>query len=352
MLRILRTAILAVAGGFVADLAGAPLPWLFGALITVAVSGMAGYPAVDLPRWGKTATRAVVGILIGSSVQLDLFGRLAEFAWSAALVPVQVALVTLCCGWFLRRVMGLSPGEALLGGLPGGLFTVVFAIQGEGGDERRVALLHTIRVALVVTAVPFVLFWETGAIQQALPPQDPVAVTAQSVGFLVVVAALGLGAARFLRFPGADVMAPMLLTAGARLSGWDVPPPPGELTILVQLALGTSVGVGFRRGIDGFGRLAIGGVGIALIGMAAMAVSAWALHVAFGVSREAGLLAFAPGGVAEMSIAAFALGVDPGYVGAIHIWRLFFVFAALPYLLARLKRESASSSPTPPEERR
>ena len=49
------------------------------------------------------------------------------------------------------------------------------------------------------------------------------------------------------------------------------------------------------------------------------------------------LAAFAPGGLEAMTMMAFALGLDPLFVGAHHIGRFLFISLALPWAARRLK---------------
>ena len=55
-------------------------------------------------------------------------------------------------------------------------------------------------------------------------------------------------------------------------------------------------------------------------------------------SAPAVLLAFAPGGLAEMSLIALALGVDVAYVATHHVVRIFFIVALAPLVFRLLRR--------------
>ena len=48
------------------------------------------------------------------------------------------------------------------------------------------------------------------------------------------------------------------------------------------------------------------------------------------------LAAFAPGGLEAMTMMAFALGLDPLFVGAHHIARFLFISLALPWVARRV----------------
>jgi uncharacterized membrane protein AbrB (regulator of aidB expression) len=50
------------------------------------------------------------------------------------------------------------------------------------------------------------------------------------------------------------------------------------------------------------------------------------------------LIAYAPGGLEAMTILAFALHLDPAFVGAHHLWRFFFVSLMMPLAVAYVAR--------------
>ncbi len=54
-----------------------------------------------------------------------------------------------------------------------------------------------------------------------------------------------------------------------------------------------------------------------------------------GLPPVALLLAFVPGGVAEMGILALLVGVDPIFVATHHLVRVLLVYAVIPTLAAR-----------------
>ena len=54
------------------------------------------------------------------------------------------------------------------------------------------------------------------------------------------------------------------------------------------------------------------------------------------------LLAYAPGGVAEMSLIALALDANPGFVAIHHVVRIIFVLLSVPLMSAWVARLRAS----------
>ena len=58
------------------------------------------------------------------------------------------------------------------------------------------------------------------------------------------------------------------------------------------------------------------------------------------------MIAFAPGSVDAMMLLALALHLDPVYVGAHHVTRIFLVSLSLPFMARRIGQKK--SVPTPP----
>jgi hypothetical protein len=107
--------------------------------------------------------------------------------------------------------------------------------------------------------------------------------------------------------------------------------------------VGTSLGVGFV----GIGRGEIArAIGLALGAFALVFAMAFAVAVAIHayVDRDVQtlILAFAPGGLAEMSLVALSLHLSVPFVTLHHIYRIFFAVAVLPRAYRWLSRDGAS----------
>ena len=102
---------------------------------------------------------------------------------------------------------------------------------------------------------------------------------------------------------------------------------------------GASVGTRFAgvqiKRLIGFGAVTFGGTAIL---MAIAGGLAWAVSAITGQPLIALLLAYAPGGVAEMSLIAFAINADPGFVAVHHVVRIIFVMVMVPVMAAWFAR--------------
>ena len=111
-------------------------------------------------------------------------------------------------------------------------------------------------------------------------------------------------------------------------------------------ALGGWIGtrfIGFDWGL--LHRTLIVGATTFLAAFAAAASFAWLAAWLVNVSFAEALIAFAPGGLEAMTLMAFALGLDPLFVGADHLARFFIISLALPLVARWLAASGSHASP-------
>jgi uncharacterized membrane protein AbrB (regulator of aidB expression) len=77
------------------------------------------------------------------------------------------------------------------------------------------------------------------------------------------------------------------------------------------------------------------------VAAAGAGIASWAAGLPFALT----LLAFSPGGLDAMTIIAFALNLDPAYVGAHQLARYFGLAAAMPWVTGVVLRRMAAISP-------
>src|SRR5262249_50624652 len=110
------------------------------------------------------------------------------------------------------------------------------------------------------------------------------------------------------------------------------------LIAAAQVVVGAMVGSRF----DGVSPRMVGqAIALATVATAVLLVLAalfgQAVETTLGIPFAAALLAFAPGGLAEMSLIALSLEIDAAYVSSHHIVRIFVIVLAAP-LVFRLLR--------------
>ena len=150
---------------------------------------------------------------------------------------------------------------------------------------------------------------------------------------------LGPFIARKLRLPAAFLLGSLVLTAIAHIAGWSNSSPPTGLVAAAQVILGTAIGCRFT-GTD-YGeitRVIKISVGSAFILMSTAVGAGLILSEITGLPWYLVTLAYAPGGLAEMSLIAFGIGQDVPFVATHHLCRIGMVILLAPIAFKLIKK--------------
>ena len=314
-----------------------PLPFLLGPLFACLAAALAG---LRLASWRPLTDtmRTILGVAVGASITPAVLGSLPSMALSLTLAPLFLLAAGAAGYPYLRRACGFDPATSFYAAMPGGLQDMLLFGEEAGGDARALSLLHATRVLLIVTLVPAILTWSYG-IDLTRAPGAP----ARDYGAveLLVMAAAGIAGWRIARrigLLGASILGPMILTAALTLAGVIHQRPPAEAIQAAQFFIGIVVGVKYSGiTLAEVRRFLVAGLGHALI-LAALAAAFSEVVVMAGLAPPLdAILAFSPGGQAEMAVIAIMGGADVAYVIAHHVTRIVLVIAGAP-LVFRLLR--------------
>lgn len=324
------TLCLGAAGGMAALALHLPLALLLGSLCVTAVVAAAGWRpfgrAITLPLKLRSAFVPVIGVAIGGAFTPEILGQAG--AWWPSLLALLVFLpVAHGVGFAVYRLGGLPKLESFFGAVPGGLIETVQMGEEAGGDVRLMTVLQFLRLILTIIFVPLIFMGLTGgAVGSASGAELPAAalpLTVQEVVVLLAAGGLGVWVGRLLRLPAAIMTGPILFSAVAHAAGLVHGVPPGWLVAITQVVVGCGLGARFA-GADGAmlwraARLAVANALLAL-GLAYGFAALMAGRV--GEPVAAVFLAFAPGGLAEMSLIALSLQMSVVYVTVHHVLRI------------------------------
>jgi uncharacterized protein len=355
--RTIETLLIAAAGGILFNLARFPAGWIAGSMVFSAAAALAGRP-LGLPNNLARGFYIVLGISIGAVATPKTVLGMTTWPVSIAAVTVAMGCVTLGTTVYLKRVHGWDTLTAVFGGIPGGLSQVMVLAAEEGLDLRAIAIVQSTRVLILAVCVPAGLGL-AGLAGPALLPVGSVAIV-DAPWELVIMVGLSVTAALVLLragFPGGLIFGPMVVSG--ILHGGDyvhIAFPPW-FADLAMIALGSVAGARFPgtplRVVVGYLGAAIGSFVVALTIAAGFAL---AVTFAFSLHAPDVVVAYAPGSIDAMMILALALHLDPVFVGAHHLARVFTVTLALPVIVRFLapakktKLEQARSEQTRPEQ--
>ena len=326
------------AGGWAAWLFSLPLAWMIGAMTATTLAAVLGAP-VALPPIFRTVMIAILGVMLGSRFTPDILDHLAEWTASLAGLLAYTAVAGLASTWYFQRVGGFDRATAYFSAMPGGLSEMVLIGGSLGGDVRVISLAHASRLLLLVASLPIALQVLLGFEPAASPAGPELAALAPlDIAILTACGVAGLFGARALRLPAGAMMGPMVLSAAVHLAGWSDAQPPVPLVAAAQVVIGTAVGCRFAGVAPAMiGRTVALASGSTVILLSTAVGFAFLLAALTGLPPEALVIAFAPGGVAEMSLIAIALAVDPALVATHHLVRIFTIVVLAPALFRRTR---------------
>lgn len=326
----LRAVAAGLVGGAAFDLMGVPGAYLSGAILACAALALSSVRRLEIAPQLRSAALLVLGVVVGSTVTVETLASLPQWPVSLGALAIAMAGLVVVLPRYFTRVHAIDPSTAKLCAIPGAL-SVVMALADElEVDERRVAALQSLRLAILMMMVPLLVSAGIGSVEpHAAAPLLPAYVLALLLG----LATLGALAARRLALPAPFLTGPMAVSGGLFASGSLEGSLPGPLVAAALLVLGASVGTRFA-GIDraylaSCMSASAGGIGIA-VGLTAAV--AWPVAAWLGIPFIQMWLAIAPGGLDTMIALALALGVDPAFVAGHQFVRLLGLFMIVPLL--------------------
>jgi len=341
ILLALMTLALGSAGGWAATQINLPLPWMIGAMVTTTAASLAGL-RLFVHRWVRGPNVAVLGVMLGSSFAPSVAARFGDWLVTIAGLAVYVAIVTAMLYWYFRRLGRFDRVTAFFAASPGGLNEMVLVGREFGGDDRLIALVHGARVLLVVMAIPFGFMIFQDYSQSVRPPMGGALFDMpwREALILAAVAVAGAFGARAIGMPAAFVTGPMILSALVHLLGWSEARPPAFLIGLAQVVIGSAVGARFAGvPLKTVLRVLLLSVGSTVVMVGMTVIFAVALRNAADTSIQAVILAYAPGGLAEMSLVALALAIDSAFVASHHVLRIMMIVVIAPTIFRRYVRQ-------------
>ena len=320
-----------LAGALAARAIGLPLPMLLGSVLGVAVLSIAGMrpggetPAV--PPGLRMLFIPIIGLSIGAAFTPDVLSEALRWWPSLLALTVYIPLVHFLGFQVFRRLGRLSPVTAYYASIPGGLIESIAMGEEKGADAALLTLLQFLRLILAMMLVPlgFSLL-SGGAVGSAagvVMGDTAAPVTLFEIAVQAVLGAIGFFVGRRLALPAYVITGPIIMSALGHLGGLVAAAPPGWLIEVTQLVIGVGLGTRFA-GMPP--RFLAHGLALALVTMAlTMLLAVCAALVLYSVVDqpvEAVILAFAPGGLAEMSLVALSLQVSVIYVTTHHVARI------------------------------
>jgi uncharacterized protein len=336
---VAETLAIAAAGGSALGLVGVPAGWLSGSILAVAGASLAGRPML-IPTLLMRAIFVLIGISLGAVVTPETLHGMTTYPLSIAVLLLAMTIISVCGAGYLQLVHSWGKVDAYLAAAPGGMSQVLALGAELGGDLRAIAIVQSIRVVVIAVGLPAGLSL-LGLVGHA-PPRATgalsIAVLDELAILVVLSSAIAIIAYR-VQFPGGLLFGAMLTSAVLHGSGLIHAVMPWWVANTAMVAMGAVTGSRFAntplRMLLHFVAAAFGSFAVAV---AIAAVFAAGLISVLSLRAAEVMIAFAPGSVDAMMLLALALNLDPVYVGAHHLTRIFFVSLTMPLVARRAAR--------------
>ncbi|MEM6478586.1 MAG: AbrB family transcriptional regulator, partial [Pseudomonadota bacterium] len=307
-----------------------PLPWLLGPITACLAAALAGVPMRGIKPVNE-AMRTVLGVAVGATLTPAVIMTFPAMWPTLALIPLMVLAIGAVGLPYFMRVWRYDFPTAYYAAMPGGLQDMLVFGEEAGGNVRTLSLIHATRVLVIVVALPFLLkgIWDADL---SNPPGLPAAtIPPLELWIMVLCALVGWQGAKRIGLFGASILGPLILTACVTLAGLLHFRPPAEAIWAAQFFIGMTIGAKYS-GITAaeVRRDIVAGLGFCLLLILLTVVFVEVIYQAGLAPGKETLLAFAPGGQAELTVLALIVGADVAFVVAHHVLRIFVVILGAP----------------------
>ncbi|MEA2466193.1 MAG: uncharacterized protein QOJ57_319, partial [Thermoleophilaceae bacterium] len=267
------------------------------------------------------------------------------------LVSAATLGITIAAGILLARIANLDRATASLGMVAGGASGIVAMADDLGADDRLVAFMQYLRVAVVVLVTPLIvgLAFSTHGTGATPGGGEQLLGTAGGWAATIAIAAAGALIGPRLRLPAAAFLGPTLIAAALTLGGVvDVSVPP-LLRETAFAAIGLYIGLRFERETLRSIRRLLPAVLVSIAALiAGCFLLAWVLELTADVSLLDAYLATTPGGLYAVLPLAFGSRADAGFVLAVQGLRVLVMVLAAPAVVRLLLRNEPGRPGQPP----
>jgi uncharacterized protein len=324
---IALTYVIATVAGAVAVWIGIPLPWMLGPFFVFAALSVTGHEFELIPM-GREIGQVAIGTAVGLRFTGEVLLAVATLLPAMVIATVYVMAFTMLAAFIIRPLAKLDANTAFFATAAGGMADMAHVAKRFGGAPGSVAVVHAMRVSLVVAVVPFLVFFfgaHGAATAAGHAPEN----------LLLVAFALGCGflAAVLLRgspFPNRWLVGPILAGIALGVTGLVEVTIPRLLIVLAQIALGTWLGCQFRRDmLLALPRVTASAVVVSVFMIICAAFGAYVLTAMTGLPYTTSFLALAPAAVTEMVLTAQVMNLDAEVVSAFHVMRIAVISSTI-----------------------
>lgn len=294
------------------------------------------------------AAQGVLGVYTGLMVRNVSFAALGSHWPIVIAITVSTLIVSVAGGALLGLHKDVSPLTGGLALVAGGSCGLVAIARDLGGDDRVVAAVQYLRVALITASMPVVVavFFHGTAAEGAHADDTSSRSMIVTLPLIAAIVLVGSFAGRSMRLPGAGLLGPMAITIALEFSGlvqgFAVPMllvQAGIMMIVWQTLLSFD-----RQSLRAIRRILPGAFALIVILNLAAAGLGVVLADEAGLSSLDGYLATSPGGIYAVLGTAAGSGSNVTFVMAAQVIRVVLMLFAAPFIAKMFIRFSAPAA--------
>ncbi len=305
-----------------------PLPWLLGSILATSLAVRFEKLPIQNPKLFASPARIVIGLTIGSSFTPQVLEYIGSYFFSLLFI-IPFSAITIIAGLiYYEKFLGFDKKTAYLSAMPGGLIEMIIIAEEIKANIAKITLVQSSRLFFIVVSLPFIIQYILGIDirgNQTITT-SVVNVDLLELIFLFVVGIFAAVFAKKIKLSAAFLIGPMIISIILHLTAVVTTPMPDELLKFVQVVFGTLIGFTFKGiKLSEVMKTLLGTFGHFLILIFISFIFIVIVSSLFDFDLLSILLAFSPGGQADINLIAILVGATVPYITLHHIVRLFIV---------------------------
>jgi uncharacterized protein len=338
-------------GGFLLSLTGISIGWMIGTLLTATFlcilspkSIERSIPQKGIPKYWLAIGQCILGIELGLKMNGSVLSIFQDNWLTISTMLLLSIFFSLLSGLVLWKFSKLDMLTSFFATAPGGLSAMPSIAEEVGANTGIVSIVQTMRIFLVILTVPVILSFGISNPIDTVNDHTASTVVAQLeakqiiwTALLVITAWLGYYLGKFLKFPAPWLIGSMVSVAimqsfssiviGYNLVFWW----PSEFIVISQILIGASIGSRIHKSMfQGLKKTLFISFLSTVFLIFSMFLCAYFVSTLTELPLITTALAFAPGGIAEMTTTSIVLGGDSTFVVAVQVLRIIAVCMILP----------------------
>lgn len=339
LVKMILALMIGVSGSILFIFLHLPLPWLLGAIFATSfVMRFENLPILS-PKIFSPSARILIGLTIGCAFTPEILGYLNTYFYSLLLVIPYTILTIFCGTYYYHKILKYDIKTSYLGSMPGGVIEMVIIGEEIKANISKITLMQSSRLFFVVISLPLLIQYIfhidiSGNKLITTPISD---INLVEFSTLLVLGFAAAVVAKKIKLSAAYLIGPMIISIILHSTGIITTIVPDEFLKFVQVVFGTMIGFTFKGvSFQDIVKTLISTFGHFIILILVSGIFVALIYYFLDFPIISIVLAFSPGGQAEINLIAILVGASVPYITLHHIVRLFLVMNIAPIIAKKL----------------